>query len=605
MDKVGIKNFRFEVKVGPDQWNRVVLQPCLLSLQVNLETHLSGLNDDLNATFDYTNVTNDVQSLKNHEYSSIQEFSRTVKNLLDQYEFEATLEFPSFLLNGSVVVSLKKLKYQIKNIDLMIKIGCYLFEQTAKQKISLMFETKNFSITNYLKLMELAESSNFKTMEALANNLCSLFEEKVRIRVQKPNALNDADYSFVEVKRRPGLIVLGIGSNLGERHQNISQALDELELEGIKVVKTSYLYETKPMYVLDQPDFLNICCTIETTLEPQSLLNVLHKIESKMKRKRVKRNGERNIDLDLIFYQNLSFETKDLIVPHPRIEERDFVLGPLMDLDPKLRHPVTCKTVKQMYLELNKEPKRVTIWKNKTYSQMVMGILNVTPDSFSDGNENFEPEQAFNSALKMIEDGADIIDIGGQSTRPGADEVTLEEELRRVIPVVLRLRNLVLISVDTTRLEVAKQAIHAGADMINDVSGGSKEMFQLCSQVNYCLMHNRGTPKTMDQMQNYKNVVKEVDIFLKNQELEATKFLRRWQIFLDPGLGFAKNKSQNFKLLQNIQKFRGNILVGPSRKRFLGLQNPKERDPRTKAICLWCLMQGVMVFRVHDVVGIK
>ena len=251
-------------------------------------------------------------------------------------------------------------------------------------------------------------------------------------------------------------------------------------------------------------------------------------------------------------------------------------------------------------------------WGKKTY---VMGILNVTPDSFSDGGEFNNLEAALAQVNKMINHGADIIDIGGESTRPQAEKISLAEELNRVIPVIKYLRRSTLIpfSIDTTKADVAEAAIKAGADIINDISGGTfdAQMLPTAAQLNVpiILKHIRGTPKTMQQLTDYQNVVDEVYQFLETQIDKATACgIKRENIMIDPGIGFAKNYQQNLELLKRLGEFKSlklPILIGVSRKSFIGhilnKNNPQERVWGTAAACCSAIASGADILRVHDV----
>ena len=255
---------------------------------------------------------------------------------------------------------------------------------------------------------------------------------------------------------------------------------------------------------------------------------------------------------------------------------------------------------------------RCFIWGQRTY---LMGVLNVTPDSFSDGGAFNHSDRALAQAKAMVAAGADIIDVGGQSTRPGAKQITLAEELNRVIPIlqVLRPEITVPISVDTTRSAVAKAAIEAGADMINDISGGTFDLEMLPTlaslDVPIVLMHIRGTPETMQQMTNYKDLIPEISSFLAAQILAATSVgVDQKKIIIDPGIGFAKNYEQNLEIFRRLGKLKAlncPILVGPSRKSFIGRilnqPDPKARVWGTAAACCAAISHGADILRVHDV----
>lgn len=255
---------------------------------------------------------------------------------------------------------------------------------------------------------------------------------------------------------------------------------------------------------------------------------------------------------------------------------------------------------------------RSFVWGERTF---LMGILNVTPDSFSDGGEFNELEAALTQAQSMEASGADIIDVGGQSTRPGSRQISLQEELDRTIPIIEQLRSLssIPISIDTTRSQVAQAAIEAGADIVNDISGGTfdGEMFPTVAKlgVPYILMHLRGTPETMQSLTDYEDVVKDISQFFTEQIEKAVNVgVMRSQIILDPGIGFAKTYPQNIKIFQRLPEFKPlncPILVGPSRKSFIGhfldRKNPKERIWGTAAACCSAIALGCDILRVHDV----
>ncbi|WP_045056216.1 dihydropteroate synthase [Aliterella atlantica] len=251
-------------------------------------------------------------------------------------------------------------------------------------------------------------------------------------------------------------------------------------------------------------------------------------------------------------------------------------------------------------------------WGSRTY---LMGVLNVTPDSFSDGGEFNTPGTALAQAQQLVSAGADIIDIGGQSTRPGAVQISQTEELDRILSVLELLRShiAVPISVDTTRAAVAKAAISAGADIVNDISGGTFDaaMLPTVAEVNVpiVLMHTRGTPQTMQQMTDYQNLLLEISEFLDNQIKQAIACgISKDKIIIDPGIGFAKNYAQNLEILRNISTFSPlncPILVGASRKSFIGRilnqPDPKARVWGTAAACTSAIAAGADILRVHDV----
>jgi dihydropteroate synthase len=241
---------------------------------------------------------------------------------------------------------------------------------------------------------------------------------------------------------------------------------------------------------------------------------------------------------------------------------------------------------------------------------LVMGILNVTPDSFADGGKHFTFEHAVSRGLEMIEEGVDIIDIGGESTRPGADRVSETEEPARILPVIAELSNRgVDISVDTMRARTAKLAVAAGASIVNDVSGGAAdpEMFSTVAALGckYTLMHWRGHSKDMNSLAHYDDVMKEVieEISISLDKALAAG-IKRENIVLDPGLGFAKDPEHNWEILNRIDEFIAlgyPVLIGHSRKRFIGGDNPDERDSGTLEISKSLVGKGIWAVRVHSV----
>lgn len=255
-------------------------------------------------------------------------------------------------------------------------------------------------------------------------------------------------------------------------------------------------------------------------------------------------------------------------------------------------------------------------WGKRTY---LMGILNVTPDSFSDGGEFNTPEAALTQAQCLVQAGADMIDIGGQSTRPGAPQISLEEELHRVLTVISLLRGVIdlPISVDTTRARVAQAAVEQGADLVNDVSGATfdPQMLPTVARlgVPIVLMHMRGTPQTMQNLTHYQDLTAEIYQFLRQRIDQAREAgIDKEKIIIDPGIGFAKTCSQNLELLRKLpelQSLAAPILVGPSRKSFIGhllnQDNPKERVWGTAAACCAAIANQADILRVHDVASMQ
>lgn len=469
---------------------------------------------------------------------------------------------------------------------------------------------------------------------------------------------------------------VAVGSNLGDRYQNIVRALAALEADRpgtVRVRRTSYLRVTAPMYVTEQPSFLNGAVELDTTLAPLELLRAIKRVEGRLGRdvgpdSAAVRFGPRPVDLDILLFDGeatavdeggheerpcaLVMHTEELEIPHPRMAEREFVLSPLNDLDRKdgrLTHPLVNKTMTELLQSLRRPnghrpspeedapavrvlplPRGRMLLFNRT---LIMGILNVTPDSFSDGGKfSTSAELAATRALQLEKDGADIIDVGGESTRPGAEEVAVEEELARVIPAILRIRQAsdVPISIDTRHAAVARAAVAAGADVVNDVSGGTHDPAMLACvaalEVPLILMHMRGTPKTMQTLTQYEGegegeggLVQGVARELRQRSAAAEAAgIPRWRQVVDPGIGFAKDAAGNLALLRGAETLRDScgdlpFLFGPSRKGFIGKiageTKPEERDAGTIAACLAALHTGndetCTMLRVHNVKAVR
>ncbi|KAK1437692.1 hypothetical protein QVD17_03488 [Tagetes erecta] len=452
----------------------------------------------------------------------------------------------------------------------------------------------------------------------------------------------------IQVLSQEQEVVIALGSNVGDRLNNFNQALSQMKKSGIQITRHACLYETDPAYVTDQPRFLNSAIRGITKLGPHELLSVLKKIEKEMGRTKGIRYGPRPIDLDILFYGKYRINSETLSVPHERIFERPFVMAPLVDLlgsdvdnDTVLCwHSFSKKGLFKSWEELGGESMigkdgftrvlpvndRLWDWSKKT---SVMGILNLTPDSFSDGGKFDSVGSAISRVRTMISEGTDIIDLGAQSTRPMATKISVQEELDRLIPVLEKILELPeiegkLLSVDTFYSEVAAEAVKKGAHIINDVSGGKLDshMFRVVADLNvpYITMHMRGDPSTMQNSENlkYDDVCKEVGDELHDCVRSAELCgVPAWRIILDPGIGFSKKTEDNLEILMGIKRIRGEIgrkslgvsraplLIGPSRKRFLGeicgRVSAVERDPATVSAVTCAVLGGANVVRVHNV----
>lgn len=464
--------------------------------------------------------------------------------------------------------------------------------------------------------------------------------------------LHSSSGTSVEVHSQDQEVVIALGSNVGNRVDNFNEALQLMKKSGIHITRHGCLYETEPVYVTDQPLFLNSAVRGVTKLGPHELLRVLKKIEKDMGRTDGIRYGPRPIDLDILFYGKFRVNSEILTIPHERVWERPFVMAPLMDL---IGSAIESDTVAswhsfskltgglfESWEKLGGESlvgknglKRVlptgnVLWDWSLKTSM-MGILNLTPDSFSDGGKFQSVEAAVSQVRLMILEGADIIDIGAQSTRPMASRLSAQEELDRLIPVldaVLKMPEVEgkLLSVDTFHSEVASEAIGKGAHIVNDVSAGQLDpnMLDVVAglKVPYVAMHMRGNPSTMQNSKNlqYDNVCEQVasELYLRVRDAELSG-IPAWRIIVDPGIGFSKNTEHNLDILMGLPNIRTKLagkslalshapmLIGPSRKRFLGdiCARPAaaEREPATIAAVTAGVLGGANIVRAHDVKG--
>lgn len=484
----------------------------------------------------------------------------------------------------------------------------------------------------------------------LASTRCGFNGGMKSCRATCVSLLHSSSGTSVEVHSQDQEVVIALGSNVGNRVDNFNEALQLMKKSGMHITRHGCLYETEPVYVTDQPLFLNSAVRGITKLGPHELLRVLKKIEKDMGRTDGIRYGPRPIDLDILFYGKFRVNSEILTIPHERIWERPFVMAPLMDVMGSAMESDTVASwhsfsklsggLFESWEKLGGESligknglKRVlptgnVLWDWSLKTSM-MGILNLTPDSFSDGGKFQSVEAAVSQVRMMILEGADIIDIGAQSTRPMASRLSAQEELDRLIPVldaVLKMPEVEgkLLSVDTFHSEVASEAIGKGAHIVNDVSAGQLDpnMLDVVAglKVPYVAMHMRGNPSTMQNSENlqYDNVCEQVasELYLRVRDAELSG-IPAWRIIIDPGIGFSKNTEHNLDILMGLPNIRTELagkslalshapmLIGPSRKRFLGdiCARPAaaERDPATIAAVTAGVLGGANIVRAHNV----
>lgn len=409
------------------------------------------------------------------------------------------------------------------------------------------------------------------------------------------------------------MIVIALGANLpsqfGTPRETLKRAMGEISKHDIRVLYQSSIYLTAPVPISDQPWYHNAVIGVATDKSPLELLKTLQLIENDFGRIRTERNAPRVIDLDIISYDDVVMESGELVIPHPRMHERAFVLYPLQDITKNWTHPVTRKPVNTLIAELPAGQEII-----KEDRPRIMGIVNVTPDSFSDGGQFNSTEAAIAHGLKLIEEGADILDIGGESTRPDAQAVSADEEQRRILPVIRALKNAgALISVDTRNASTMMAALEAGAGMINDITALSGEGAMDAvrkSACRICLMHMQGQPQTMQKNPQYDDVVREVYTYLADRiSVCVENGISKDRLIADMGIGFGKSVDHNIELFKNLSAFHElgiDMLLGASRKRFIegicgGTIPADQRLSGSLAAVAAACQHNLQIVRVHDV----
>ncbi|KAK6531643.1 trifunctional dihydropteroate synthetase [Orbilia ellipsospora] len=692
-DYIAVNELTLPAITGHDAWHRPKLQPLSVSLRIKTSVGLAGSTDHLEHSINYGTVCKAAtRVIQENTFDSLEHLAETLANVVlgdalrGQWVY-VKAEQPKTLLRadaaGLEIVRRKdglretQDRVLIRNLRVATIIGVndcerlerqqvivnlVLYKPPVSAKFSNSVDSVEKPIYDFKKIsdtvVEHVEASSYQTIEALVTGISKVLcvdcgVDSATVRAEKPSALALAKSSEVEITRHrsyfqsltiPALntpanaakdVFIAFGSNLGDKFGLIRDALAELNRRGITVIRTSSLYESKPMYVEDQDTFLNGVCQAQTTLSAMELLKVLQDIENSFGRVKLVDKGPRNIDLDILLYGTEIVSLPELSIPHASMLEREFVLRPLCDIAPNLPHPQTSTTFAS---HLSVLPGHSTVYPrvllspsipslqptSTTRPTHVMAIINLTPDSFSDGGiHNANNVEA--TVAKAVKVGASIVDLGGMSTRPNASDVSEEEETRRVVPAIKAIRassdqkvRNVTISIDTFRAAVARAAVEAGADIINDISGGilDSEMVNTAIELDVpiVLMHMRGTPQTMESLAEYPDgVIETVGRELEETLDKALKLgIKRWKIILDPGIGFAKNKEHNLEILRNFSKLRDRKglngipwLVGPSRKRFIGditgVEKPDERQWGTGAAITACVAGGADIVRVHDV----
>ena len=391
---------------------------------------------------------------------------------------------------------------------------------------------------------------------------------------------------------------------MGDKRQKLCDAIAALT-PYIDNIRLSPVFESKALLPEGAPDnwdmaFYNMALIGHTSLQPKELLAITQGIEAQMGRNKICRWSPREIDIDILAMGSVLMDTPDLSIPHKELLKRDFALVPLEVIAPGWRHPLAKKTASELVAALeNIELKQIKRTK-------LVGIVNITPDSFSDGGQNSSPEAALKTIEQMERDGADIIDIGAESTRPGATALTHEQEWERLSEVLPGLVNIMQFSIDTRHPQTAAKAIKLGADWVNDVSGFSNpDMIEAVrgSDCRLVVMHSLTVPAD-------KNVILPLDsdpvellmnwADIRFAELENAG-IERSRLIFDPGIGFGKNAQQSLAIINGAERLKElgvPLLFGHSRKSFMGAA---AGDEETLKLSQLLADKGVDYIRVHDI----
>ncbi len=412
-------------------------------------------------------------------------------------------------------------------------------------------------------------------------------------------------------------VVIGLGSNLQKPLLQLRQAICHLQaVSEIELLAVSRIYRSAPLLLPNTPRewlgkfYLNAAVRLTTKLSPQTLLERLKQIEKTMGRSNAEKWAPRCIDLDILVYDQVVLNTPALTLPHPELYRRSCAWIPLQEVDPEYQHP--------LYPKLELDSRDLEVLPHLLCGPQIVGIVNVTPDSFSDGNRFLDPGAAIMQAQRLFREGADIIDIGAESTRPTAQLVDQIVEWQRLEPVLRGLQQYwshqehrPLISIDTRHAQTIEQALPYGVDWINDVSqeefAAMRAILHTLPRLKYVLMHHCGVPPQPNRLISGSpmNVIREFqeEWFRRFEKLGLTLD----QLILDPGIGFGKTKLQQYEILRRMQELTeigGTWLVGHSRKLSLTL-GEHERTELTHEACTAMISAylgqcGVQYLRVHN-----
>lgn len=423
------------------------------------------------------------------------------------------------------------------------------------------------------------------------------------------------------------MLILGLGSNLGDSLNNLRLAVQSLQKLPITLLQISPVYSSSALLPPYAPaawnkPYLNVAIKCRTHLPPIEVLAVVKRVEEQLGREESQRWAPRLIDIDILAWDDLFFDEAKLQIPHPELMRRPFALWPLLDLLPEWKHPhgELSHLVQQWGSRFSGQaPFNTRQLPHRLLGTRLVGILNLTPDSFSDGGQFLNVSDALVQAKKLVLEGAEILDIGAESTRPGASPVLPENEWRRLVPVLSAIKDHLQawsvkpkLSVDTRHYEVAEKAIDLGVDWINDVSGFSNSKMRRLmaeSAVKCVIMHNLGVPANKNKvMSNQPDICEQILHWAKQRFNELILAgVTPEQLIFDIGIGFGKTAQQSAYLLKNIKRFQClgfPLLLGHSRKSFLNLITDipySERDFETALFSYQFALQGVNYLRIHNV----
>jgi 2-amino-4-hydroxy-6-hydroxymethyldihydropteridine diphosphokinase/dihydropteroate synthase len=433
------------------------------------------------------------------------------------------------------------------------------------------------------------------------------------------------------------MVILGFGTNQGDRTKNLRTALYHLGLiDQIKIIQVSPLYKSNALLLENTPKdwdqfYLNVAVSCKTTLEPLELLKILKNIEINMGRNQCNlRWAPRIIDIDILAWRDKKITTAELTIPHPELHNRPFALWPFMDLILEWQAYIAEQNTINAILEnlkqwgsrltnTNTAPLNTHKLAHRIDIPKLLGILNVTPDSFSDGGKNQSTEKALEHAIHLFNSGADFIDIGAESTRPNAEEISAKLEWERLYPILQAIVNYwqnnswkPKISIDTRHYQVAENAISLGVDWINDVSGLTDP--KMCrvireADVHAVYMHNLGIPANRDNLiPSEKDPIQEIFNWASDRKIQILQTgINPDKLVFDPGIGFGKNAIQTLQLLHGIHEFNAlnlPLLVGHSRKSFLNICTnypATNRDHETAVVSEFLARKKIQYLRIHNV----